>query len=98
MVRGDIRPASVRILCRLCLTTEAAMKALDGERSRHSFRAVIRRHLTYLGPRTGIWGHVRYTPGLVDGDACELECEAWSTAPWTQAMSDWVDGQVLARV
>ena len=88
--RGHIRPASVRILSRLRLTTVAAMDALGGDGSvHHSFRAVIRCHLEVFGPRTGVWEHVCDSPGLVDGDVSRLKCMAWSPAPWTIGMRKW---------
>ena len=97
VVHGHIRPASVRVLSRLCLTTGAAIRALGGDSSRHhSFRAVIRRHLEYRGPRTGVWECVRGGTALVAGDVSSLECMAWSTAPWTRGMSEWLRGVPVA--
>ena len=94
--RGHIRPASVRILSRLCLTTVAAMNMLGGDGSLHySFRAVIRRHLEQDGPRTGVWEHVRDTPALVGGDVSGLKCKAWSSELWTVGMSTWLQSMSL---
>ena len=97
--RGHIRPASVRILSRLCLTTEAAMDVLGGDGSlHHSFRAVIRRHLEEFGPRTGVWQHVCDSPALVHGDVLKLKCMAWSLAPWTVDMGEWLRSVSLQRL
>ena len=97
--RGEISPASVRTLSRLCLTTVAAMNALGGDGTLHySFRAVIRRHLEQLGPRTGVWEAVRHTSALVGGGVCKLECKAWSTAPWTPDMAQWLQSVSLDQL
>ena len=94
--RGHIRPASVRILSRLCLTTVAAMNMLGGDRSLHySFRAVIRRHLEQNGPRTGVWEHVHDTTALVGGDVSGLKCKAWSSELWTVDLGTWLQRMPL---
>ena len=99
VVHGHMRPASVHILSRLCLTTVAAMNTLGGDgRLRHSFRAVVRRHLEQHGPRTGLWEAVRGTPALVSGDVSGLKCKAWSTAPWTHDMSKWMQSVPMDRL
>jgi len=91
VVRGDICPDAVLTLSRLYLATSAAMNTLGGDGSLHyAFRAVIRRHLEQLGPRTGVWEAVRDVAALVGRKAFELQCKAWSTAPWTADMSDWL--------
>jgi len=56
------------------------MNTLGGDGSLHySFRAVVRRHLEQLGPRTGVWEAVRGMSGLVGGDMSKLECcKAWT--------------------
>ena len=97
--RGNICPASVRTLSRLCLSTVNAMKKLGGDGTLHyTFRAVVRRHLEQLGPRTGVWEAVRDTTALVVGDMSKLECKAWSTAPWTADMAQWLQSVSLDQL